>query len=97
MRQDHGKHDWSWWKSEVITKWVNNSWRFGMENAFESATSNSENDKTLNWFLKQKNRLSALHPGMSDTMINMKISRKCGEELEHSIKCRCVEPCSTED
>ncbi|MBW0581489.1 hypothetical protein O181_121204 [Austropuccinia psidii MF-1] len=20
MRQDHGKHDWSWWKSEVITK-----------------------------------------------------------------------------
>ncbi|MBW0591812.1 hypothetical protein O181_131527 [Austropuccinia psidii MF-1] len=25
MRQDHGKHDWSWWKSEVITKWANNS------------------------------------------------------------------------
>ncbi|MBW0574852.1 hypothetical protein O181_114567 [Austropuccinia psidii MF-1] len=35
MRQDHGKHDWSWWKSEVITKWENNSWRFKMENAFE--------------------------------------------------------------
>ncbi|MBW0580741.1 hypothetical protein O181_120456 [Austropuccinia psidii MF-1] len=28
MRLDHGKHDWSWWKSEVITKWANNSWRF---------------------------------------------------------------------
>ncbi|MBW0545297.1 hypothetical protein O181_085012 [Austropuccinia psidii MF-1] len=25
MRIDHGKHDWSWWKSEVITKWANNS------------------------------------------------------------------------
>ncbi|MBW0577841.1 hypothetical protein O181_117556 [Austropuccinia psidii MF-1] len=25
MRQDHGKHDWSWWKSEVITKLANNS------------------------------------------------------------------------
>ncbi|MBW0549827.1 hypothetical protein O181_089542 [Austropuccinia psidii MF-1] len=34
---------------------------------------------------------------MSDTMINMKISRKCEGELEHSIKSRCVEPCSTED
>ncbi|MBW0468020.1 hypothetical protein O181_007735 [Austropuccinia psidii MF-1] len=20
MRQDHGKHDWPWWKSEIITK-----------------------------------------------------------------------------
>ncbi|MBW0564974.1 hypothetical protein O181_104689 [Austropuccinia psidii MF-1] len=27
----------------------------------------------------------------------MKILRQCGGELEHSIKCRCVEPCSTED
>ncbi|MBW0573249.1 hypothetical protein O181_112964 [Austropuccinia psidii MF-1] len=34
MRMDHGKHDWSWWKSEVITKWANNSWRFKVENAF---------------------------------------------------------------
>ncbi|MBW0592091.1 hypothetical protein O181_131806 [Austropuccinia psidii MF-1] len=34
---------------------------------------------------------------MSDSMINMKILRKCGGELEHAIKCGCVEPCSTED
>ncbi|MBW0484292.1 hypothetical protein O181_024007 [Austropuccinia psidii MF-1] len=25
MRQDHGKHDWSWRKSEMIAKWANNS------------------------------------------------------------------------
>ncbi|MBW0522381.1 hypothetical protein O181_062096 [Austropuccinia psidii MF-1] len=37
MRMDHEKHDWSWWKSEVMTKWANNSGRFKMENAFESA------------------------------------------------------------
>ncbi|MBW0505074.1 hypothetical protein O181_044789 [Austropuccinia psidii MF-1] len=30
-------------------------------------------------------------------MIYIRILRKCGEELQHSIKCRCVEPCSTED
>ncbi|MBW0524768.1 hypothetical protein O181_064483 [Austropuccinia psidii MF-1] len=57
----------------------------------------SENDKTLTWFLKQKDRLSALHPDKSDSMINMKILRKRGGELEHDIKCRCVEPCSTQD
>ncbi|MBW0505193.1 hypothetical protein O181_044908 [Austropuccinia psidii MF-1] len=34
---------------------------------------------------------------MSDSMIHMKILRKCGGELENAIKCRCVEPCSTED
>ncbi|MBW0508063.1 hypothetical protein O181_047778 [Austropuccinia psidii MF-1] len=97
MRQDHGKHDWSWWKSEVITKWADNSWRFKMENAFKIAIFNSEKDKPLTWFLKQKDRLSSLHPDMSDTMINMKILRKCGGEMEHAIHCRCVEPCSTED
>ena len=97
MRMDHGKHDWSWWKSEVITKWANNSWRFKMENSFESAIFNLEKDKTLTLFFKQKDRLSALHPDMYDTMINMKILRKCGGELEHAIKSRYVEPCSTED
>ncbi|MBW0538148.1 hypothetical protein O181_077863 [Austropuccinia psidii MF-1] len=34
MRQDHGKHDWSLWKSGMLTKWANNSWSFKMENAF---------------------------------------------------------------
>ncbi|MBW0482697.1 hypothetical protein O181_022412 [Austropuccinia psidii MF-1] len=34
---------------------------------------------------------------MSDSIINMKTFRKCGGELEHATKCRCVEPCSTED
>ncbi|MBW0533035.1 hypothetical protein O181_072750 [Austropuccinia psidii MF-1] len=81
----------------MITKWANNSWRFKMENAFESAILNSEKDKPLSWFFKQKDRLSTLQPDMSDTMINMKILRKCGGELEHAIKCRCVEPYSTED
>ncbi|MBW0536730.1 hypothetical protein O181_076445 [Austropuccinia psidii MF-1] len=34
---------------------------------------------------------------MSDTIINIKVLRKCGGELEHAIKSRCVECCSTED
>ncbi|MBW0461090.1 hypothetical protein O181_000805 [Austropuccinia psidii MF-1] len=27
-RQEHGKHYWPWWKSEIITKWAKISWRF---------------------------------------------------------------------
>ncbi|MBW0537019.1 hypothetical protein O181_076734 [Austropuccinia psidii MF-1] len=34
---------------------------------------------------------------MSDSMINMKVLRKCGGKLEHTIKCRCVEPFSTKE
>ncbi|MBW0561059.1 hypothetical protein O181_100774 [Austropuccinia psidii MF-1] len=97
MRLDHGKHDWPWWKSEIITKWANNYWRFKMENSFESSIFNSEKNKPLTWFLKQKDSLSSLHSDMSDSMINMKILIKFGGELEHAIKCRCEEPCSTED
>ncbi|MBW0469236.1 hypothetical protein O181_008951 [Austropuccinia psidii MF-1] len=94
IRQDHGKHDWPWWKLEVITKWANNYWRFKMENSFESALFNSEIYKPLIWFLKQKDRLSTLNPDMSDSMINIKVLRKCGGELEHDTWWRCVEPCS---
>ncbi|MBW0570701.1 hypothetical protein O181_110416 [Austropuccinia psidii MF-1] len=68
-----------------------------VSNAFESAIFNSEKDKPLTWFLKQQDGLSALHPDMSDCMINIEILRECGGELEHAIKCICVEPCSTED
>ncbi|MBW0581455.1 hypothetical protein O181_121170 [Austropuccinia psidii MF-1] len=63
----------------------------------KSAILNSERDEPLTWFLKQKDRLYAFHPDMSDSMINMKILRKCGGQLEHTIKCRFIEPCSTED
>ncbi|MBW0496226.1 hypothetical protein O181_035941 [Austropuccinia psidii MF-1] len=97
MRLDHGKHDWPLWKCEIITRWVRNSWRFKMEKPFLSAIFNSEKDKPLTWFFKQKDRLSALHPDMSDSMINIRILRKCGGELENAIKCRFVEPCSKED
>ncbi|MBW0497848.1 hypothetical protein O181_037563 [Austropuccinia psidii MF-1] len=97
IRIDHGIHDWSWWKSEMITKWANNSWRLKMENSFESAIFKSEKDKPLTLFFKKKDILSALHPDMSDTVFHMKMLRKCGGEMEHAIKCKCVEPCSTED
>ncbi|MBW0487110.1 hypothetical protein O181_026825 [Austropuccinia psidii MF-1] len=29
-------------------------------------------------------------------MVHMKILKKCGGELEHAVRSRCIEPCSTE-
>ncbi|MBW0520049.1 hypothetical protein O181_059764 [Austropuccinia psidii MF-1] len=67
-----------------------------METFIEIAIFNLDKQRPLPWSLKKKERLSALHPDMSDSMINIKILRKCGGELEHGIKCEFVDPCSTE-
>ncbi|MBW0564576.1 hypothetical protein O181_104291 [Austropuccinia psidii MF-1] len=97
MRQDHGKHSWPWWKQQFISKWANDSWRFKMENSFEEAIFNIERDRPISWFLKEKDRLTALHPDMSEKMVHKWILRKCGDYLESAIRSRCIEPCSTED
>ncbi|MBW0516266.1 hypothetical protein O181_055981 [Austropuccinia psidii MF-1] len=68
-----------------------------MENSFEEAIFNIERDRPMSWFLKQKDRLTALHPDMSETMIHKRILRKCGGDLEHAIRRRCIEPLSTKD
>ncbi|MBW0541372.1 hypothetical protein O181_081087 [Austropuccinia psidii MF-1] len=68
-----------------------------MENSFEEAIFNIERDRPMSWFLKKKERLTALHPDMFETMVHKRILRKCGSDLEHAIRSRCIEPCSTED
>ncbi|MBW0503577.1 hypothetical protein O181_043292 [Austropuccinia psidii MF-1] len=68
-----------------------------MENSFEESIFNIERDRPMSCFLKQKDRLTALHPDMYETMIHKWILRKCGGDLEHAIRRRCIEPCSTED
>ncbi|MBW0517899.1 hypothetical protein O181_057614 [Austropuccinia psidii MF-1] len=67
-----------------------------MENLFEEAIFNIERDRPMSWFLKQKNRLTALHPNMSKTMVHKRILRKCISDPEHVIRRRCIEPFSTE-
>ncbi|MBW0516651.1 hypothetical protein O181_056366 [Austropuccinia psidii MF-1] len=50
----------------------------------------------MSWFLRQKERLTALHPDMSETMVNKRILRKCGGDLEKAIRIRFIKPYSTE-
>ncbi|MBW0590904.1 hypothetical protein O181_130619 [Austropuccinia psidii MF-1] len=34
LRQAHGHQSWTWWKTQIINKWDNYSWRFKVETAF---------------------------------------------------------------
>ncbi|MBW0592757.1 hypothetical protein O181_132472 [Austropuccinia psidii MF-1] len=90
MRQDHGKHSWTWWTKRVIPKWENDFWRFKMENSFEESIFNIERDRPISWFLEKKDRLSALNPDISETMIYKRLLRKRGGDIEHSMRSRCI-------
>ncbi|MBW0557139.1 hypothetical protein O181_096854 [Austropuccinia psidii MF-1] len=96
LRQAHGHQSWTWWKTQIIKKWANDSWRFEVETAFESLRFNTDKDTALPWFCQQKDRLTTLYPAISELMINIKIQRQCGADLEHSVK-RSSEKSSAED
>ncbi|MBW0496070.1 hypothetical protein O181_035785 [Austropuccinia psidii MF-1] len=97
LRQAHRHQSWSWWKTQIITKWVNYAWGCRAETAFESSNFNSDKDKALPWFCQQKDRLKALYPDMSEFMIHRKILRQCGGALEHAVTRRTTEQSSAED
>ncbi|MBW0547975.1 hypothetical protein O181_087690 [Austropuccinia psidii MF-1] len=97
LRQAHGHQSWTWWQTQIINKWANDSWRFKVETAFESTKINADKDKALPWFCQQKDRLTKLYPDMSEFMIHGKILRQCGSDLEQAVKRRTTEQSSAED
>ncbi|MBW0551888.1 hypothetical protein O181_091603 [Austropuccinia psidii MF-1] len=80
-----------------LSKRGNDSWRLKVETAFKSAKSNADKDKALSWFFQQNDRLAALNPDMSEFMIHRKFLRRCGGDLEHSVKSGTTEQSSAED
>ncbi|MBW0464177.1 hypothetical protein O181_003892 [Austropuccinia psidii MF-1] len=97
LRQAHGHQNWTWWKTQIINNWANDSWRFNVETAFEYFKFNSDKDKALPWFFQQKYRLTSLYPDMSEFIIHRKILIQCGGDLEHAVKSRTTEQSSAED
>ncbi|MBW0559014.1 hypothetical protein O181_098729 [Austropuccinia psidii MF-1] len=68
-----------------------------VETALESAKFNADKDKALPWFCQQKDRLTALYPDISEFMIDRKILRQCGGDLDHAVKSSNIEQSSEED
>ncbi|MBW0476815.1 hypothetical protein O181_016530 [Austropuccinia psidii MF-1] len=84
-------------KKAIITKCKNDAWRYKIENSFQNSFFDLEKDKPFNWFLKQVEILNAPYPEMTQKMVYMKIIKKCGGEIEHSLRRRCIEPFPTEE
>ncbi|MBW0472419.1 hypothetical protein O181_012134 [Austropuccinia psidii MF-1] len=97
IRQAHGHQSWTWWKTQIIDQWANDSWRFKVKTSFESAKINAYKDKSLPLFFQQKYRLTVLYPDMLELMIHRKIQRQCEGDLEHADKRRTNEKSSEED
>ncbi|MBW0491084.1 hypothetical protein O181_030799 [Austropuccinia psidii MF-1] len=97
IRQTNGKNTCSWWKNEIITKWENDAWRYKIENIFDNSFFDPDRNKPFSWFLKQAQRLNALYPEISQKMVYMMIPKKSEGDLEHELRSRCIEPCSTEE
>ncbi|MBW0502345.1 hypothetical protein O181_042060 [Austropuccinia psidii MF-1] len=91
------KNTWYWWKNKIITTWENDSWRYKIEDAFENFFFEPDKNKPLTWFLEKSGRLNESYPGISQKMVHRQILKKCGGELEHALRRRCIEPCSTEE
>ncbi|MBW0581451.1 hypothetical protein O181_121166 [Austropuccinia psidii MF-1] len=97
LRQAHEHQSWTWWKTQIINKWANDSWRFKVEKSFESAKFHADKDKALPWFFQKKDILTELYPDMSEFMIHRKILRQCGGDSEHAVKSKTTEQSSAED
>ncbi|MBW0477632.1 hypothetical protein O181_017347 [Austropuccinia psidii MF-1] len=94
LRQAQGHQSWTWWRTQIIKKWANDSW---VETSFEYSELNDDKDRYLPLFCQQKDRLTEFYPYMSEFMIHRKIIRQCGGDLEHGIESRTNEKYSEED
>ncbi|MBW0500991.1 hypothetical protein O181_040706 [Austropuccinia psidii MF-1] len=52
LRQAHGHQSWTWWKTQIINKWANDSWILRLQQPFESYKFNSDKYKALPWFFQ---------------------------------------------
>ncbi|MBW0468476.1 hypothetical protein O181_008191 [Austropuccinia psidii MF-1] len=86
LRQAHEQRSWTWWKTQVLNKWANDSWRFNIKTAFEYEKLNSARDRALPWFCQQNDRPTALYTKISEFIIFRRIMRQCGGDLEHSVQ-----------
>ncbi|MBW0471609.1 hypothetical protein O181_011324 [Austropuccinia psidii MF-1] len=76
-------------------KWANDSWRFKVKTAIESFKFNADQDKDFPWLCKQKDRLTALYPEMSEFIIH-RILGQCGGYLVHHVKSRTTDQSSAQ-
>ncbi|MBW0463408.1 hypothetical protein O181_003123 [Austropuccinia psidii MF-1] len=87
MKEIHFRRSWPWWKSKIIQKYSNDTWRWQMTISFENNKYSVDKDP-YEWCLRQSKRLKANDPQMNIQMRNHKLLTQMARELEHAVKCR---------
>ncbi|MBW0489345.1 hypothetical protein O181_029060 [Austropuccinia psidii MF-1] len=54
LRPAHGHQSWTCWKTQIITKWPKDSWRFNVYTALESSKFNATKTKLYHGFANKK-------------------------------------------
>ncbi|MBW0553451.1 hypothetical protein O181_093166 [Austropuccinia psidii MF-1] len=96
MKEIHGRRNWSWWKSQIIQKYINGTWIWQTTMSFENDKYSVDKDP-YEWCLRQSKRLKAIDPQMNIQMRNHKLLTQLPGELEHAVKCRCNQNCTLDD
>ncbi|MBW0567201.1 hypothetical protein O181_106916 [Austropuccinia psidii MF-1] len=96
MIEIHCRRSWPWWKSQIIQKYINDTWILQKTMSFESDKYSVDKDP-YEWCLRQSKRLKAIDPQMNTQMRNHKLLTQMPGELEHAVKCRCSQNCTLDD
>ncbi|MBW0484755.1 hypothetical protein O181_024470 [Austropuccinia psidii MF-1] len=93
MKENHGRRNWPWWKSQILQKYGNGTWIWQKTMSFAN-DKYSVNKDTYEWCLRQSKRPKAIDPQMNIQMRNHKLLTQMPGELEHAVKCRCNHNCT---
>ncbi|MBW0486425.1 hypothetical protein O181_026140 [Austropuccinia psidii MF-1] len=96
MKENHGRRNWPWWRSQIIQKYSNGTWIWQKTMSFENDNYSVDKDP-YGWCLRQSKRLKAIGPQMKIQMRNHKLLTQIPGELEHAVKCRCNQNCTLDD
>ncbi|MBW0578244.1 hypothetical protein O181_117959 [Austropuccinia psidii MF-1] len=96
MKENHGRKNWPWWKSQIIQKCSNGTWIWQNTISFKNDQYAVYKDP-FEWCFRQSKILKAIDPQMKIHMRNHKILTQMPGELEHAVKCRCNQNCTLDD
>ncbi|MBW0474441.1 hypothetical protein O181_014156 [Austropuccinia psidii MF-1] len=96
MKYINRRRNWPWWKSQIIQKYINDTWIWQNTMSFRNDKYSVDKDP-YRWCFRQSKRLQAIDPQMNIQMRNHKLLTQMPGELENAVKCRLNQNCTLDD
>ncbi|MBW0479814.1 hypothetical protein O181_019529 [Austropuccinia psidii MF-1] len=90
MKEIHGRGKWKWWNILIIQNYSNVDWRGKYIMSFENDIYSADKDP-YEWCLKNSKIVKAIYPQMKIQMRKNKLLTQVVGELEHAVKCMCIQ------